>query len=98
MAQLTGRKRVSLIPCWDAPLVGNRESRFADVDAEHPDLARHPEFAGAHVFTLELAPGDLLFIPVGWFHQVRALEPSISVTLTNFAFPNRYRWDTDTRR
>jgi hypothetical protein len=29
---------------------------------------------------------------------VRALEPSISVTLTGFVFPNRYAWDTDTRR
>jgi hypothetical protein len=42
--------------------------------------------------------GELLFVPVGCWHQVRALEPSIGVTLTNFAFPNRYAWDTDTSR
>jgi len=90
IVQLRGRKRVHLVPAWEAPLVANIESRFADVDAEQ-ELT-------AHVTTIELAPGELVFIPVGWFHQVHALEPSISVTVTNFAAPNRYVWNTDTRR
>jgi Cupin-like domain len=90
IVQLRGRKRVHLVPAWEAPLVGNIESRFADVDAEQ-ELA-------AHVTTIELVPGELVFIPVGWFHQVHALEPSISLTVTNFAAPNRYVWNTDTRR
>jgi hypothetical protein len=98
IAQVQGRKRVHLIPSWQAPRVYNRESRFADVDCEAPDLARHPRFAEAKVYEIVLAPGELLFVPVGWWHQVRALEPSISVTLTGFVFPNRYAWDTDVRR
>ncbi|HEY0987413.1 MAG TPA: cupin-like domain-containing protein [Kofleriaceae bacterium] len=76
----------------------NLGSRFADVDCEAPDLARHPRFADARVYDVTLAPGELLFVPVGWWHQVRALDPSITVTLTGFAFPNHYAWDTDTTR
>ena len=95
---MRGRKRFHLVPAWDAPRVNNHDSRFADVDAEHPDLVRYPRFAGARVFDLVLEPGELLFVPVGWFHQVRALEPSISVTFTGFVVPNRYDWDSDTNR
>ena len=98
IAQVRGRKRFYLIPPWHAPRVGNRDSRFADVDCEAPDLARFPRFADARVYTVTLEPGELLFLPVGWWHQVRALEPSIGVTLTGFSFPNRYAWATDTSR
>ena len=41
---------------------------------------------------LELAPGEVLFVPVGWWHHVRALDWSITLSLTNFVFPNRYKW------
>jgi hypothetical protein len=33
-----------------------------------------------------------LFIPVGWWHRVEAREPSISMSFTNFVFPNEYIW------
>jgi hypothetical protein len=98
IAQVRGRKRFHLIPPWHASRVGNRESRFADADCEAPDLARHPRFAGARLYEVTLEPGELLFVPVGWWHQVRALEPSIGLSLTGFAAPNRYAWDTDTSR
>ena len=97
-AQVRGRKRFHLVPPWHASRVGNREGRFADVDCETPDLSRHPRFAGARIYEVILEPGELLFIPVGWWHQVRALDPCIGVSLTGFAFPNRYTWDTDTSR
>lgn len=92
IAQLRGRKRFHLVPAACAPVVGNHESRFADADATALDPAR------ARVFEITLAPGELLFVPVGWWHQVAALEPSISVTFTCFAYPNRYWWDGDTER
>jgi ribosomal protein L16 Arg81 hydroxylase len=39
-----------------------------------------------------LSPGEGLFIPVGWWHHVRALEPSLSVSFTSFGAPNRFDW------
>ena len=47
------------------------------VDMANPDLARHPRFAQAlaHAQVAELEPGDALFIPSMWWHQVESLEP-----------------------
>ena len=47
------------------------------VDMANPDLARHPRFAQAlvHAQVVELEPGDALFIPSMWWHQVESLEP-----------------------
>lgn len=46
------------------------------VDAENPDLTRYPRFAEAQktMLTVELEPGDALYIPYGWWHQVHSLS------------------------
>ncbi|MET3666769.1 hypothetical protein ABIC66_003396 [Caulobacter sp. 1776] len=47
------------------------------VSFDEPDLERHPRFARALEVaeTVELAPGDALYIPYLWWHHVRSLEP-----------------------
>lgn len=42
-----------------------------------PDLARFPRFAAAlaRARSAELAPGDAIYIPYGWYHHVEALSP-----------------------
>ena len=46
------------------------------VDAENPDLDRYPRFAEAQkvMLTAELEPGDAIYIPYGWWHQVHSLS------------------------
>ncbi len=39
-----------------------------------------------------LAPGEMLFIPVGWWHHVRALSLSINLAFTNFVRNNSFDW------
>ena len=39
-----------------------------------------------------LAPGEALFLPVGWWHHVRALDLSISVAFNHFTWPNDFDW------
>jgi len=83
-AQVIGRKRFTIL----APSEGRRVyehsfrsklPRVSAVDPERPDLARFPRFRGARVVTFDLEPGDLLYLPGGWWHHVRSLDASYSI-------------------
>jgi len=52
---------------------------FSPVDAEHPDLGRFPRFQQVSRMEFVLEPGEVVFIPTGWWHHVRSLEPSVSL-------------------
>ncbi|MDT8408868.1 MAG: cupin-like domain-containing protein [Wenzhouxiangellaceae bacterium] len=47
------------------------------VDPENPDFDRFPRYADAleHAQFAELQPGDAIYIPSMWWHQVNALSP-----------------------
>ena len=91
-AQVAGRKAFTLFPPAQTHLLYNDLNVFSEVDVEQPDLERFPRYARATPLTVILEPGQTLFLPVGWWHHVRALDVSISVSFTNFAFPNEYQW------
>lgn len=46
------------------------------VDLNEPDLERYPYFkiALANAYSVELEPGDAIFIPMLWWHHVESLE------------------------
>ena len=92
MAQVYGRKRVILIPSSQTHLVYNNVGVYSEVDCENPDYYNHSSFQDVTKIELVLEPGEVLFLPVGWWHYVKALDISITVTLTNFLFPNDYHW------
>jgi len=92
IAQVVGRKRYRLVPASQWQYVYNNTGVFSDVNCENPDLNRHPKFRNATVIDFVLKPGEVLFLPVGWWHHVRALDVSMSVAFTNFVFPNAYAW------
>lgn len=52
----------------------------SQVDVEHPDLLRHPLFAQAEYVETILGPGDVLYIPLEWWHYIRSLSTSFSVS------------------
>ncbi|CAK9046386.1 unnamed protein product [Durusdinium trenchii] len=87
LAQVQGFKRVALLAPEQASRLyvkaatgTSAQGNISPVNVEDPDLAKYPEFAQAEVHLVDLSPGDVLFMPSGWWHQVRALSPSISVT------------------
>jgi len=88
MAQVSGRKLVKLIPPTQTHLVYNHLTVFSQVDCENPDFDRFPLFEKASVITGILNPGQVLFLPNGWWHYVRALDVSVTVTFTNFVYKN----------
>lgn len=63
-------------------------SDITDLDDPALDLARYPRLAGLRIYDVTLEPGEIIFMPIGWWHQVKALSFSVTVTFTNFLWPN----------
>jgi hypothetical protein len=88
LTQLIGRKRLTVAapsdaPCFYAERVPARHDNVAwdrsAVDPKNPDLSRHPLFAHARLLDCVLEPGDTLYLPCGWWHNVSNLTPSVAV-------------------
>jgi hypothetical protein len=87
-AQVQGHKRFLLYPPQDIPDAYLENDFFSVVDAEAPDLHRFPKFAETKPLVVDLGPGEVMLLPVGWLHQVRSLSVSASVSLTCLKLPN----------
>ncbi len=94
--QIWGRKRVRLAPPDNALLLPLARGLYNHVDPRDP-APEHEDAAGS-MFEVLLGPGDALFIPVGWWHHVEALDVSISLALNGFARENAYPWFLPGRR
>jgi len=88
--QMVGRKRFWLVSPLEAALLEGARGFYAGVRAE--EIRERPELAGVRVHEVELAAGEALFIPAGWWHEVTALDVSVSVSLLHFRRPNDFGW------
>lgn len=84
MAQVKGHKLVRMIPPSRLPEVYNHLHCYSQVDLGNPDYERFPLFAGIRTIDVMLAPGEILFLPVGYWHYVTGVDISITMTYTNF--------------
>ncbi|AKJ29648.1 cupin-like domain-containing protein [Caldimonas brevitalea] len=73
--QVAGRKHFMLYPPsqarWLYQLPGRTHCRF---DPNQPDFERFPLARNARGWQCVLQPGESLYIPVGWFHQVTVVS------------------------
>jgi Cupin-like domain len=92
MAQVVGRKRWRIISPNQTPLMYNYCSVFSQVDGENPDYEKYPLYRQVNVIEAVVEPGEAIYIPVGWWHHVKSLDISFSVSFTNFVFPNGYNY------
>jgi hypothetical protein len=93
VAQIGGRNRFKLLPAGEIAKLYNHLhvlSEIKDLDASDVELARFPSLANARIHEVTLAPGEILYVPLGWWYQVRSLSFGISVTYTNFNWPNEF--------
>ncbi len=84
LTQIRGRKRVWLVsPEQSANMYPSKKydyrSTLSEVEPNTWDRETHPRFADVTPIELTLEPGQMLFIPHGWWHRVLALTPSISI-------------------
>lgn len=84
LCQVVGTKKLILYPEKDTPFLYPHDSTLlfntSQVDVENPDLDSFPEFEKASKKECLLRPGDVLYIPPKYWHHVRALENSFSVS------------------
>jgi hypothetical protein len=84
LAQVRGRKRLVLFPpeqtdCLYPFPADSKIPTMSQVDIDRPDFDTFPRFREAEGVELTLQEGQMLYIPLFWWHQVRSLDPSISV-------------------
>ena len=48
------------------------------------------------VLDVVVEPGETVFLPLGWWHQVTALDVSLSFSFSNLALPNHYSFNNPT--
>ena len=91
LVQLVGRKRVVMASPLETPKLYNTTHVFSDApDLTDPtiDTTRYPRLADLRLLDVVIEPGEALFLPVGWWHQVTVLDFSVSATFTNFVWTN----------
>lgn len=90
MAQVIGRKRVRIVSSVFQPQMYNHFHVFSQVDLANIDYERFPLMKEVPVLECILNPGQLLFLPVGCWHHVEALDVSVTMTFTNFHHDNNF--------
>uniref|UniRef100_A0A5S6QZL0 JmjC domain-containing protein 5 n=1 Tax=Trichuris muris TaxID=70415 RepID=A0A5S6QZL0_TRIMR len=83
-AQVMGTKYICLCPPEDSdavyPIAGGLMRNTSQVDMADPDLEAFPNVRNARVYETVARPGDLLFIPRGWWHYLKSVSTSFSVS------------------
>ena len=101
-AQVWGRKRIFLSPphhdAYLYPSEANAILFGSPFDPETPDFQRFPLARQATMIECIVEPGDMLYVPAGWYHQVRALTFSLSSNRWARAVPLALHGDVALRR
>jgi ribosomal protein L16 Arg81 hydroxylase len=93
LCQVFGHKKVLVFPRFEVGLTSEmRDGVYSTRDLGSPAFDAIPECARALRREVILRPGEGLFIPIGSFHHVRSLAPSMSISFTNFPDENDFPW------
>ena len=96
LVQVMGRKKVRMVPSWE---VGRMRNFIHCFSGRRPDDWNTDDPSLPPLLETEIGPGEAIFLPVGWWHHVEALDVSISMSFTNFDADNDFVSDypPDTR-
>lgn len=83
LTQLRGEKALKLLPP-EASVVPRRSLndsywRVAAITAAQAKITRAWSDSTERLYTADLLPGDMIYIPAFWWHEVQTISPSLSV-------------------
>jgi hypothetical protein len=98
LTQMHGSKKVLLFPpsqiynLYPFPVINHLwhglklRSVYSQVYPERPDFSAFPKFKQAlqHRYEVTLYPGEVLFLPAGWWHEVTALGEGMVSSVNRF--------------
>jgi Cupin-like domain len=96
LAQISGRKCVHLASPHESSYMYpgqkfDQGTTISEVDMDTYDRNRFPLFEKVQHSQVILHPGQMIFIPRGWWHHVRSLDRSISVSNLTFDMLGLFR-------
>jgi hypothetical protein len=101
-AQIWGSKRIFLSPPHHDQFLYPSEANAilfgSPVNPEAPDFDKFPLARQATLVEVIVNPGDMLYVPAGWYHYVRALTFSLSSNRWARAMPFALNGDPALRR
>jgi len=101
-AQIWGTKRIFLSPPHHDEFLYTSEANAilfgSPVDPEAPDFEKFPLARQASMIECVVNPGEMLYVPAGWYHQVRALTFSLSSNRWARAMPFALNGDPSLQR
>ncbi len=86
IAHLEGRKHAMLFAPHEGGHLFNQEKE--PIDPRKPDPAQFPTFAEATLYECILEPGETLFMPPNWLHDVVSLDATLSLGMNFFTTHN----------
>ena len=101
-AQIWGSKRIFLAPPHHDEFLYTSEANAilfgSPFNPEAPDFEKFPLARQASMIECIVAPGELLYVPAGWYHQVRSLTFSLSANRWARALPFALTGDRSLQR
>lgn len=81
LVQVTGTKRAVLYSPEDLPYLYLEGDKSKVIDIDDVNLDLFPEFVKATSYECIMEPGDVLFIPALWFHNMTSLDFSVAINV-----------------
>lgn len=63
---------------WSTTPEGGLET--CDADPDNPDYERFPRLRDVRFIRVEFNPGNIFYMPQGWFHHTWSLTPALSIS------------------
>jgi len=95
IVQVKGSKKIILLAPSETQYLYNHRHVFSDVHdvMDETSLVAHPLASKVHFHEVDLQEGEILYVPIGWWHQVTSLDFSVTYTFTDFLWDNDFHAD-----